>query len=133
MGRAASIAAAALIAAGATATGVTASPSPSTLRADVAEWSIVPSQGSLRAGAVRIVVRNLGAETHQLMIVRTRSFGQSLTLRGNQAVAQPLASVLAAPGAQKSFTVHLERGSYALLDNLPWHYWKGTQAAFVAR
>jgi uncharacterized cupredoxin-like copper-binding protein len=122
-----------MLAASVFATGTPAAERPSTLRADVAEWSIVPSQGVVRAGAVRIVLRNLGAEAHQLMIVRTRSFGETLPLRGDRAVARPLGSVLAAPGTSKALVLHLKRGNYVLLDNLPWHYWKGTQAAFVVR
>jgi uncharacterized cupredoxin-like copper-binding protein len=125
--------AATALAACAVATTAPASTPPATLRADVAEWSIVPSQGAVRAGGVRIVVRNLGSETHQLMIVRTRSFGQPLPLHANRAVARSLGSVVAAPGATKSFVVHLQPGTYLLLDNLPWHYWKGTRAAFVVR
>jgi uncharacterized cupredoxin-like copper-binding protein len=129
----ASTIAAALLATGLAATGSFASQRPSTLRADVAEWSIVPSQGAVPAGPVRIVMRNLGSETHQLMVVRTRSFAQSLPLHANRAVTRSLGSVLARPGATRSFVVHLQPGTYLLLDNLPWHYWKGTQAAFVVR
>jgi uncharacterized cupredoxin-like copper-binding protein len=133
MTKAALISAAVLLAASLFAASTPAAAPPSTLRADVAEWSIVPSQGAVRAGAVRIVLRNLGAEAHQLMIVRTRSFGETLPLRGDRAVARPLGSVLAEPGASKALVLHLARGNYLLLDNLPWHYWKGTQAAFVVR
>ena len=115
------------------AAGTPAAAPSSTLRTDVAEWGIVPSQGVVRAGTVRIVLRNLGAEAHQLMIVRTRSFGEALPLHGDRAVARPLGSVLAGPGTSKAFVLHLKRGNYLLLDNLPWHYWKGTQAAFVVR
>jgi uncharacterized cupredoxin-like copper-binding protein len=127
------IASALVLAASVFAAGSPAAAPSSTLSADVAEWSIVPSQGVVRAGAVRIVLRNLGAEAHQLMIVRTRSFGESLPLRGNRAVARPLGSVLAEPGASRAFVLHLKAGNYLLLDNLPWHYWKGTRAAFVVR
>src|SRR3954470_15476561 len=116
-----------LLAACVFAAGTPAAAPPSTLRADVAEWSIVPSQGAVRAGVVRIVLHNLGAEAHQLMIVRTRSFGETLPLQGNRAVARPLGSVFAAPGASKAFVLNLKRGNYVLIDNLPWHYWKGTQ------
>jgi uncharacterized cupredoxin-like copper-binding protein len=106
----------------------------SVLRADIAEWSIVPSEGVVGAGNVRIVVRNLGAETHQLMVVRTRAFAQDLRLQGDRAVARPVVSpVVVAPGGVASFVVHLRRGSYLLVDNLPWHYWNGTQAAFAVR
>lgn len=108
-----------------------ASSPPSTLRADIAEWSIVPSQGVVRAGHVRIVVRNLGAEPHQVMVVPTTTFAQRLPLAKNRAVARPVATpVVVAPGATKTIVVSLSRGSYLLLDNLPWHYWKGTSVAF---
>ena len=113
-----------------------AAPAPraTSLRVDVAEWSVVPSAGVVRAGRVRIVVRNLGAVTHSLTIVRTGSFGEALPLRGDKAVAAPVtAPVLIPAGAAKTFVVRLAAGSYVLLDNLPWHYWKGTSVAIAVR
>jgi hypothetical protein len=50
--------------------------------------SIVPSSGVVPAGRVRIRARNLGLETHQLMVVRTRVFAQDLRVRGDRAVAR---------------------------------------------
>jgi uncharacterized cupredoxin-like copper-binding protein len=106
----------------------------STLRADVGEWSIVPSTGAVPAGRVRIDVRNLGRDAHQIVLVRTTSFAQRLPLRENRAVVQPLhATPPVRPGGRASFVVSLSRGSYLLLDNLPWHYWKGTSVAFSVR
>jgi uncharacterized cupredoxin-like copper-binding protein len=113
-----------------------AAPAPraTPLRVDVAEWSVVPSAGVVRAGRVRIVVRNLGGVTHSLMIVRTGSFGEALPLRGDKAVAAPVtAPVLIPAGAVKTLVVRLAAGSYVLLDNLPWHYWKGTSVAIAVR
>lgn len=104
----------------------------STLRADVAEWSIVPSQGVVRAGQVRIVVRNMGVEAHQVVIVRTARFAQRLPLSKHRAVVRAVAApVMVAPGATKTIVVSLLPGAYVLLDNLPWHYWKGTSVAFA--
>jgi uncharacterized cupredoxin-like copper-binding protein len=101
------------------------------LRADVAEWSVVPSTGVVPAGPVRIDVRNLGNARHQIVVVRTRIFDPRLALAGNHAaVAQILGETIVAPGTRSSFVVTLKPGSYLLLDNLPWHYWKGTSAAF---
>ena len=86
------------------------------------------------AGRVRIVVRNLGSVAHSLVVARTGSFGQELPLRGNHAVATPVGlPVTIEPGAVKSFVVQLAAGSYVLLDNLPWHYWKGTSVAISVR
>lgn len=106
----------------------------STLHADVAEWSIVPSAGVVRAGRVRIVVRNLGAEAHQVMVVRTARFAQRLPLSRHRAVARAVAApVVIAPGATRTIVLSLSPGPYVLLDNLPWHYWKGTSVAFAVQ
>ena len=105
-----------------------------TLRADVAEWSIVPSAGVIRAGRVKIVVRNLGEEPHELIVVRTSRFADALRIGGDRARVHPLAAPLVlAPGDTRTLVVSLRRGSYLLLDNLPWHYWKGTSVAFAVR
>jgi hypothetical protein len=113
----------------------TAAPAPATtLRADVAEWSIVPSTGAVRAGLVRVVVRNLGASPHRVTLVRTATFDARLRLVGARAAVHPLApSVLIRPGRTATFVASLARGSYVLLDNLPWSYWKGTSVAFSVR
>jgi uncharacterized cupredoxin-like copper-binding protein len=105
-----------------------------TLRADVGEWSIVPSTGAVPAGRVLIDVRNLGAEPHELVLVRTKTFAAQLPLHGTRAVIRPEAKpVLVRAGRHTTFVVTLRPGSYVLLDNLPWHYWKGTSAAFSVR
>ena len=113
----------------------TAAPAPATtLRADVAEWSIVPSTGAVHAGVVRVVVRNLGASPHQVTVIRTATFGARLRLEGARAVVHPIAaSIVVRPGKTATLVVSLARGSYMLLDNLPWSYWKGTSVAFSVR
>jgi len=107
---------------------------PATIRADVGEWSVVPSVGVVPAGQVRIQVRNLGQVAHRLVLVKTDSFDPVLRLRGDRALVRPLAtSVLVRPGRTTAFVVSLRRGSYLLLDNQPWSYWKGTSVAFSVR
>jgi uncharacterized cupredoxin-like copper-binding protein len=104
------------------------------LKADVAEWSIVPSAGVVHAGRVRITVRNLGVKTHSLEVVRTDTVAERLPLRGSHAVAQPVGRPLTvAAGAVKSIVVRLAPGSYMLLDNLPWNYWRGMSVPFAVR
>jgi|SRR4051812_33198416 uncharacterized cupredoxin-like copper-binding protein len=107
---------------------------PSTLTALVAEWSIVPSNGVVSAGAVRIRVRNVGEEPHELVLTRTARFAATLPLAGERAQIATVGPVIVvAPGQTVSAVFHLRRGSYVLLDNLPWHYWRGAWAAFAAR
>jgi hypothetical protein len=113
---------------------VGAAPAPATLRADVAEWSVVPGSGVVPAGRVRLVVRNIGRQPHELIVVRTKQFAQPLRLQGARAVASPLAPrLLVPPGSTRTVVLTLARGSYLLVDNLPWHYWQGTSAAFAVR
>src|SRR5512146_2556767 len=117
------------------ATSGTAGSTPATtLRADVAEWSIVPSTGAVRAGVVRLVVHNRGTAPHQVTVVRTATFGARRRLAGARAVVRPIAaSVIVRPGGTATLVVSLKHGSYVLLDNLPWSYWKGTSVAFSVR
>lgn len=104
------------------------------LHVDVGEWSVVPASGLVAAGTIRIVARNLGEEPHELVLVRTPRFAQRFPLQGDHAVVAPVASSgVIAPGGTASFVVSVRRGSYALVDNLPWHYWKGTTVAFAVR
>ena len=107
---------------------------PSAMTAFVAEWSVVPSEGIVAAGVVRIRVRNVGLESHELVLTRTSRFSASLPLDGDHAAVTPIgAPVLVAPGQTSIATFRVKPGSYVLLDNLPWHYWQGAWAAFVAR
>lgn len=107
---------------------------PASLRADIAEWSLVPSTGMVRAGLVRITARNLGVDTHQLVLVRTTRFADVLPLDGDHADGRPLAPPLVVePGRSGSILLRLKPGNYLLIDNLPWHYWRGTSAAIVVR
>ena len=107
---------------------------PSTLTALVAEWSVVPSAGVVSAGAVRIRVRNVGLEPHELVLVRTGRFADALPLADDRARVRAIGPTLVvAPGQTASALFSVKPGSYVLLDNLPWHYWHGTWAAFAAR
>jgi uncharacterized cupredoxin-like copper-binding protein len=130
------VAALAAVAASGIARFALAAPSPrvASLRADVAEWSIVPSVGVVPAGRVRITVRNLGAAKHSLEVVRTNTFAQELPLAGNHAVAHAIGrTVDVRAGGSKSFVVRLAPGSYVLLDNLPGNYRRGMSVAFAVR
>ena len=107
---------------------------PRAMTALVAEWSVVPSEGVVAAGFVRIRVRNAGLEPHELVLTRTSRFGESLPLDGDHASARTVGpTVRVEPGQTVTAGFRLARGSYVLLDNLPWHYWKGTSVAFTVR
>jgi uncharacterized cupredoxin-like copper-binding protein len=132
--RLAAILAVTLVAASSAAASRPAYRDPSAMSALVAEWSVVPSEGILAAGTVRIRLRNVGVEQHELVVTRTARFSQKLPLSDDHAVATPIGQpILLAPGQSRTVTFHVGRGSYVLLDNLPWHYWQGAWAAFAVR
>jgi hypothetical protein len=107
---------------------------PSTLKVLVSEWSVVPSGGVVSAGAVRIRVRNVGLDSHELVLTRTARFADSLPLADDHAQVRALGPTLVvAPGQTVSAVFRVRPGSYVLLDNLPWHYWRGAWVAFTAR
>ncbi len=94
----------------------------------------MPSAGVVRAGLVRITARNVGNKTHQLVLVRTTGFAETLTTNGSHAVGQTVTKPLVVePGRSASTVARLASGNYVLIDNLPWHYWHGTFAAIVVR
>lgn len=107
---------------------------PRTLTALITEWSVVPSDGVVSAGAVRIRVRNVGLEPHELVLVRTGRFADALPIADDRARVRTIGPTLVvAPGKTASALFPVRPGSYVLLDNLPWHYWHGAWAAFAAR
>ena len=107
---------------------------PKALTALVAEWSVVPSDGVVAAGLVRIRVRNVGLEPHELVLTRTARFAGSLPLADDRAQVRTIGPTLrVVPGQTASAVFRVPPGSYVLLDNLPWHYWQGAWAAFAAR
>jgi uncharacterized cupredoxin-like copper-binding protein len=101
---------------------------PAVLRLDVAEWNVVPSDGAVRAGAVRLTARNLGRDAHELAVVRTARWGGRPSAGG--AVG---AALLVRPGQTASETLTLRRGFYLVFDDLPGHYEAGTWIPIVAR
>jgi uncharacterized cupredoxin-like copper-binding protein len=93
----------------------------------------------IAAGDVRLVVRNAGPNTHELLIVRaTRG---SLPLRSDsltvneEAVQHRLAGVVEGfgPGNVATLSVHLAPGRYVLLCNMAGHYLGGMHRRLVVR
>jgi hypothetical protein len=102
------------------------------LQVDVSEWAVVPSDGVVSAGALRLTVENFGRLRHELEIVPTERWGQKLPIRSGRAVGEVAASpIVVAPGEKRSARVDLAPGFYVLLDNLRGHYAAGAAVAIV--
>ncbi|HZO95955.1 MAG TPA: hypothetical protein VFB42_01150 [Gaiellaceae bacterium] len=138
MNRRTGIAAALILAAGAaTGAGAGAARTPASARAlhvGLTEWAVVPSQGLVAAGPLRITVRNYGRLAHELDVIPTRRWGQRLRVRHGRAVGTPVgAPVVVAPGRARAVELDLEPGSYVLLDNIRGHYSLGAAVSILAR
>jgi uncharacterized cupredoxin-like copper-binding protein len=103
------------------------------LNVQLGEWAVVPSAGLVTAGRIRVTVHNFGELRHELDIVPTERWGQTLGLREGRAAGEDAAPpIVVAPGQTKSATVRLDRGFYELLDNMRGHYAAGDAVAIVA-
>jgi hypothetical protein len=102
------------------------------LRVDVTEWAVIPSDGIVSAGPVRLTVENFGRVRHELEIVPTQRWGQKLPIRAGRAIGEVAAPpIVVAPGEKRSARVDLDPGFYVLLDNLRGHYAAGAAVAIV--
>ena len=105
---------------------------PPTLVVQVGEWNVVPSQGFVAPGRVRLTVENFGRLPHELEVVATPTWGEKLSLRDGRAVGRVAAPrVVVQPGETRSERVTLMPGSYVLVDNGPGRYALGASVPLL--
>jgi hypothetical protein len=105
-----------------------------TLHVDLTEWAVVPSQGLVSSGPLRVAVQNYGVLVHELDIIPTQVWGEKLGVRRGRAVGGPVASpIVVHPGQTRSGQVTLAPGSYVLLDNIRGHYASGGAVSIIVR
>jgi len=109
-----------------------ASSAVGTLHVDITEWAVVPSQGLVPSGPVRVSVQNYGVLVHELEIIPTQAWGEKLGIRNGRAVGEPVGRpVVVRPGQTRSARLDLAPGSYVLLDNIRGHYAAGGAVSIV--
>jgi hypothetical protein len=125
---------AALAALAGPAAGGAATPTPAhKLHVDLTEWAVVPSQGLVSSGILRLTVQNYGRLAHELDVIPTAWWGQPLFVRDGRAADEPaIRPVVVRPGQTRSLRVYLPPGSYVLLDNLRGHYAAGGAVSIIA-
>jgi hypothetical protein len=102
------------------------------LNVQVGEWAMIPSAGRVSPGSLRITVQNFGELRHELEIVPTERWGQTLPMHNGRAVGEAaVPPIIVAPGETRSAKVNLDPGFYVLLDNLRGHYALGAAVAIV--
>ncbi len=103
------------------------------------DFRIKVSPARVRAGAVRLLIRNKGPDTHELYIARSRPGG--LTLRSDaltvdeEAIEDAVVGEEEAeePGSTHQLLLHLKPGRYELFCNMAGHYLGGMHAQLVVR
>jgi hypothetical protein len=104
-----------------------------TLRVDVTEWAVVPSQGFVAAGPLRVTVVNAGVLRHELAILPTGWWGENVpVLNGRAAREHASPPIVVAPGESRSARVYLPAGTYLLVDDIRGHYALGAAASILA-
>jgi hypothetical protein len=104
------------------------------LRVEVTEWAVVPSQGLVASGPLRLTVTNDGVLVHKLAIARTPSWGEPPQVRHGRVVSlAPARPLLVAPGHRRSAQVDLDPGAYVVFDAIPGHYSLGAAIPILVR
>ena len=107
-------------------------PGGHSLQVQLGEWNIVPSQGLVAGGSLRVTVENFGRLPHELDIIPTARWGDQLPVVHGRAVGHDVAApVVVSPGQTRSVRVHLKPGFYVLVDNMRGHYALGTEIPIV--
>jgi uncharacterized cupredoxin-like copper-binding protein len=125
-----------IVAAGCSASGRMAGARETVVRVNERDFQLTVTPNHVQAGNVRLVLRNHGPDTHELVVVRSRS---RLPLRrdGLTVDEQTLSSVTAAsvdgtgPGSAGQVRVHLAPGRYELFCNMAGHFMAGMHSELV--
>jgi hypothetical protein len=107
------------------------------VRVNERDFRITVSPARVRAGAVRLLLRNKGPDTHELLVVRSSHRPLPLRLDGltvNEAALEPVTAGVEeaqSPGAAEELLLHLKPGRYELFCNMAGHYLGGMRAVLV--
>jgi uncharacterized cupredoxin-like copper-binding protein len=101
------------------------------------EWDILPLTATkTHATKVTFVVRNAGKMTHEFVVIKTAKAAGRLAAPGAKEAPETGAVGEIGeikPGAVKRLTLTLKKGHYALICNLPGHYYLGQFVDFYVR
>ena len=103
------------------------------VRVSEAEFSLRPATSHVRAGTVTFDVADRGKIKHEFVVLRTPKKADDL-LKGKEADETGAVDEIEdiAPGAAERLTLHLKPGHYALICNLPGHYFHDGKPGMLA-
>jgi len=110
-------------------------PTGSQVVAELADYKITVNVPSVKAGAIKIGVRNLGAMEHSFQVLKTDIPPDKLPVDGASAKAKEdgkvgeIASIPA--GKSSAVTLDLAPGKYVFICNIASHYQLGMHADFT--
>jgi uncharacterized cupredoxin-like copper-binding protein len=125
-----------IVAAGCSASGRVAGARETVVRVNARDFQLKITPKHVQAGNVRLVVRNHGPDTHEVVVVRSRSRiplrRDGLTVDEEALSAVTVASVEGTgPGSVEYVRVHLAPGRYELFCNMAGHFMAGMHGEFV--
>jgi uncharacterized cupredoxin-like copper-binding protein len=110
-------------------------PSGSQVVAELADYKITVNVPSVRAGSIKIGVRNLGTMEHSFQVLKTDLPPDKLPVDGASAKAKEdgkvgeIASIPA--GKSAAVTIDLTPGKYVFICNIAGHYGLGMHTGFI--
>src|SRR2546430_1740463 len=110
-------------------------PSGSQVVAELADYKITLNVPTVKAGSIKIGVRNIGTMEHSFQVIKTDLAADKLPVDGASAKAKEdgkvgeIASIPA--GKSAAVTIDLTPGKYVFICNIASHYQLGMHAAFT--
>lgn len=103
---------------------------------ELSEFAIKAGTTSAPAGTVNFAAKNVGANNHELVIVRSSAAPGSLALNAANGVDEAQVQIVRrmdriAGGASGTLSADLTAGTYILLCNVGTHYQRGMNIAFT--
>src|SRR4029077_6132171 len=110
-------------------------PSGSQVVAELADYKITVNVPSVKAGSIRIGVRNLGTMEHSFEVIKTDLAPDKLPVDGASAKANENGKVGEIPsipaGKSAAVTMDLVPGKYVFICNVAGHYQLGMHTGFT--
>jgi uncharacterized cupredoxin-like copper-binding protein len=110
-------------------------PSGSQVVAELADYKITVNLPSVKAGSIKIGVRNLGTMEHSFEVLKTDLAPDQLPIDGAAAKAKEDGKVGGIPsipaGKSAAVTLDLTPGKYVFICNVAGHYQLGMRTGFT--
>ena len=117
--------------------GASASPAtpPSQIVVEMSDYKVVTNVPSIKAGTVKIGVRNLAAMEHNFTVIKTDLAADALPVDPATSKAKEdgkVGEIATIPGGSSAaVTLDLSPGNYVFICNIAGHYQLGMHTAFV--